>query len=59
MPNSYAANIPVSEPKKGNFVSEVDFGGMAWDSLQGIFIPVTQELDRFDPPHPPVTLPNG
>lgn len=55
---TFAANVPVSEPKKNSqFNAEVDFGGMAWDSINGIFIPISQEIDRMEAPQPPVQVP--
>jgi len=56
MSSPFASNVPVSEPKRNTpFKAEVDLGGFAWDSNHGIFIPIYQEVDRFEPPHPPVS----
>lgn len=58
MSSPFAANVPVSEPKKNpNFTAEVDLGGFAWDSKNGIFLPIYQEIDRFEPPQSPINTP--
>jgi hypothetical protein len=43
---AWFSNVPVSEPIRGNFVTDVEMGGFGWDNKLGLHIIVKEELDQ-------------
>ena len=43
---SWFANVPISEPVRGNFVTDAEMGGFGWDQKLGMHIIVKSELDQ-------------
>lgn len=56
MASSFAANCPISGPTRVTSVVAVNLNGFAFDPTEGLFVPLTEEIDMFVAPSRPVSI---